>query len=98
MDGRESKTVSLFANRECCLIENGVDIEIFKYDKSRSNKLITLFKKQGNRIILHVTPSILQPLKGGTYVLELARRMQNVIFIIVGYHNEYIEICRLMCF
>ncbi len=85
------KQSPFFANRECCLIENGVDIEIFKYDKSRSNKLITLFKKQGNRIILHVTPSILQPLKGGTYVLELARRMQNVIFIIVGYHNEYIE-------
>ena len=82
------KLSPFFVNRECRVIENGVDVSIFKYDESRSNKMITSLKKQGYRVVLHVTPAILQPLKGGKYVLELARRMKNIIFIIVGCHNN----------
>ena len=36
------------------------------------------------RVILHVTPNLLAPIKGGKYVMELARLMTDVNFIIVG--------------
>lgn len=86
------KLSPFFKDRECRVIENGIDVSSFKYDESNINVFFEKYKKKGTKIVLHVTPSILQPLKGSKYVFELAKRMTNVQFVIVGFKNEHIPI------
>lgn len=85
------KQSPFFSQSECWVIENGVDVESFKYDENNENQLCNDLKLQGYKVVLHVTPSILQPLKGSQYVLDLANRMPYIKFIIVGYKNERID-------
>lgn len=69
-------------------IHNGINTEVFcRRDPSllRSKLGIPPEKK----IILHVTPNFHHTIKGGTYVLELARRMPQHQFIIVGFNGNY---------
>ena len=82
------KMSPFFANVECRVIENGLDISSFRYDANNVNSTLSELKKQNTKIVLHVTPSVLNPLKGGQYVIELAKRMPNVKFVIVGCRNE----------
>lgn len=82
------KMSPFFANVECRVIENGLDISSFRYDANNVNSTLSELKEQDTKIVLHVTPSVLNPLKGGQYVIELAKRMPNVKFVIVGCRNE----------
>lgn len=82
------KMSPFFSNTECRVIENGLDVSSFKYDVKHVNHTLSTFKEKGIKIVLHVTPSVLNPLKGGQYVIELAKRMPNVTFVIVGCRNE----------
>ena len=86
------KMSPFFANVECRVIENGLDISSFRYDANNVNSTLSELKKQNTKIVLHVTPSVLNPLKGGQYVIELAKRMPNVKFVIIGCRNEKLPI------
>lgn len=73
----------IFANMSFKTINNGLDTSIFKYTPSCKCK-DNQFK--GN--IVHVTPDFNHPIKGGKYVLELAKAMPDYRFLIVGYNGS----------
>ena len=75
----------------CEVVMNGVDVSIFRPKKERES----IYKRLGNNTgyILHVTamfdPLDMESIKGGCYVVEMARRMPNFVFVVVatGYRN-----------
>ena len=84
-----AKTSPIFKDKEQCVVLNGLDTEnIFHPYKDESS--LVLKKKLGinnEKVVLHVTPefsSSLNNIKGGYYVLELAKRMPDVKFIVAG--------------
>ena len=78
------KASPMFEKRECRIIENGLDTSSFHYQKEAEQLKQELGYSPLERVILHVTPNLLAPIKGGKYVMELARQMADVNFIIVG--------------
>lgn len=78
------KASPMFEKRECRIIENGLDTSSFHYQKEAGQLKQELGYSPLERVILHVTPNLLAPIKGGKYVMELARLMTDVNFIIVG--------------
>lgn len=64
------------------VVLNGIDTNnIFYY---RNNTLRERHKVEDKNVILHVTASFSNPIKGGEYLIELAKRMPEVIFIVIG--------------
>lgn len=61
---------------------NGLNTETFsfKYDP----KLAQQYKPNDQRLVIHVTPAFFSPIKGGNHVIEMAKRMPEVKFLIVG--------------
>lgn len=84
-----AKQSSIFRNCDAnfITIENGLDLEFFHPLSLQDNPLIKNFDTS-RPIILHVTPSFLHPLKGGKYVLKLAKRHPEWSFVIVGYDGD----------
>lgn len=76
-------------NIPCNVVMNGIDVSIFKPKKGYK----TICNKfwGSNKFVLHVTatfdPLDKENLKGGYYVMEIARRMPNIIFVVVA--TEY---------
>lgn len=68
-------------------VYNGIDTSVFHYiyDPDLRNKLNIGDNK---RIILHVTPNFNHLIKGGKYVIELAKKMPDYQFIIVGFNGN----------
>lgn len=67
-------------------ILNGLDTENAFYPRD-GQALRKKLGMEGKKIVLHVTPSFsLDPthIKGGWYVVELAKRMPEIVFLIVG--------------
>ena len=64
---------------------NGIDTSVFKYyDGNALKKKLGLM---GKKIVIHVTPNFQGVLKGGKYVLEIAKKLENqkdIVFLIVG--------------
>lgn len=65
-------------------VHNGIDTDAFRYSYSAK-----LRRKMGisedKKIILHVTPNFNSTIKGGKYVIEMAKRFADYQFIVVGY-------------
>lgn len=78
-----------FADKKIKVVLNGVDTkEVFK-----PQDYCTLVKKHNlgdEKIILYVTPNFNSPIKGGKYVIQLAKRLidYNIKFIIVGFNGD----------
>lgn len=68
-------------------IGNGLNLESFHTVALQDNPLKNRIDNS-KPIILHVTPSFLHPLKGGKYVIELAKRNPEWHFVIVGYNGN----------
>lgn len=89
------KQSPFFKHKECRTILNGLDTDAFTYRADTSDIKAGLGVNDSDKLVLHVTPNFSAPIKGGKYVLELARRMPDVKFIIVGI-KEY-EMAGLPC-
>lgn len=80
-----------FKGIECRTILNGLDTDGFTY----RGKMMSLRKEYGftteDKIVAHITPSFSAPIKGGKYVLELARRLPDVKFLIIGIKDSEIS-------
>lgn len=83
MTGRVRQS-PFFKDKECITIKNGLDTDVFTYHPNTQTLREKLEIDANRRIILHATPSFTSPIKGGKYVVELARRMPEVAFVIVG--------------
>lgn len=81
---RASQSVILKDKRHC-VIYNGLDTSIFKYYNT-----IDLRKKhkcENKKVVFHVTPAFSankNHIKGGYYVIELAKRLPDTCFIVAG--------------
>ena len=86
-----AKQSPILADKEHRVVLNGLSTEIFKnYD---TTDLRNLHNIKGEKIIFHATPTFnndKENIKGGYYVIELAKRMlnDNVKFIIAGKHPD----------
>ena len=85
-----SKLSPLVANRECMVVENGIDTSIFSDmpDKSACRKLIPDCKEM---MILHVTASFSNEdgtFKGGDKIVSLAQLMSDVTFVIAASYSN----------
>ena len=67
-------------------INNGVDADVFTYVDNNA-KVKQRWNIPTGKTIIHVTPNFMHPIKGGKFVIELAKRMPNVNFVIVGYNG-----------
>lgn len=80
-----------FSSEQVCYTPNGIDTKIF-YPRSTSSlrKLHSITEEA--RVYLHVTPNFRMPLKGGKYIIELARRIYKTNpadrVIIIGYNDS----------
>ena len=61
---------------------NGLNTETFsfKYDY----KLAKQYNPNNQKLVIHVTPAFFSPIKGGNHVIEMAKRMPKVKFLIAG--------------
>ncbi len=73
---------SILGDKRQFVVYNGIDTEIFKMRDTS-----TLYTKHGlgdEKIVLHVTGNFEDSRKGGQFVLQLAQRMPDVHFFIIG--------------
>lgn len=74
------------------VILNGLDTDIFRVQDAQALRKLHGCEKK--KVILHVTPQFSAEqghLKGGYYVLELARRMPETIFLVAGKTDRKIQ-------
>lgn len=84
-----AKQSPFFIDKNMKVVLNGIDTDnVFKptdYTKLKKKYNIT-----NEKVILHVTASFTNPIKGGKYVIELAERLknENVKIFIVGFNGD----------
>jgi len=71
---------SFLADKRITVIQNGIDTCIF-YPRDANDLRV---KYGNNKAVLYVTADFDDPLKGGRYVVELAKQMPDVSFYVVG--------------
>ena len=86
-----AKQSAIFESAKFKTITNGIDTKVFQLchsEKTREKLNIPKNKK----IILHVTPNFTEKLKGGHYVIELANRMKDYQFVVVGGNSDKVQV------
>lgn len=73
-----------FDGKVCQTILNGLDIDSFKFDSNYVNIRKKLGLEENDKVVIHVTPNFLAPIKGGRFVIEMAQKMPNVKFVVIG--------------
>lgn len=87
----------IFAGKNQCVILNGVDIGgIFHpYGESTLSQLKKEIGLSNEKVIFHATPEFNSDpnhIKGGYYLIELAKQMPNVKFIVAGTHADDLKV------
>lgn len=77
-----SKKSRITRNYNCCTILNGIDTDIFTY-RSEITKFVEQFFVSG-RNVLYVTSAFDSPIKGGVYIIEAAKCLKDINFVIIG--------------
>lgn len=84
---KERSMLSPIVNRYSCMtIYNGLDMNIFHYTEG-IHIVETRINRENRKIALHVTSNfnpIINSTKGGNYVVDVARLMPNVLFIVIA--------------
>lgn len=79
-----------FQDKRIEVVHNGLDTDVFH--PTDSTELIKRHNLTGSKVILHVTPNFNSIIKGGKYVLELAKRFENsnpeIKIIVIGYNGD----------
>ncbi len=80
------KTSPITENMKVKVVENGVNTDIFK-KKEPDMKKYEVYRESGRKIILNVTSNFsdnIEDTKGGYYLLEVARKMPENLFLVAG--------------
>lgn len=84
---------SILKGKEHCVVFNGVNTDVFKpYD---TNGLRQKHHCEGKKVVFHATPffcSNPNHIKGGYYIIELAKKMPDFCFIVAGQVMEDMDI------
>lgn len=71
-----------YKNHPVITVLNGLDTEVFHYyDASDLRNQLGLSDK---KVVIHTTPNFYSAIKGGQHVLEMAKRLPSIEFVIVG--------------
>ncbi|ALC89194.1 hypothetical protein AM500_04870 [Bacillus sp. FJAT-18017] len=83
-----AKQSPFFTEKSMNVVLNGIDTNIFK--PTDASELKRRYKISNEKIVLHVTPNFNDPLKGGKYVIEIAKQLRNknVLFFVVGFKGD----------
>ncbi len=82
LDERVSR--SFLKNKKRFVVFNGVDTSIFHYKEKEANELRDNLGLKNKKVILAVAPDFSDKRKGGKFVLELANKMPDIMFAMVG--------------
>lgn len=80
---------------DCEVVENGVDTDIFKVSITDKSIRVQKGYLDTDFLILHVTAAFSSDprhIKGGYYVIEVAKRMPNVKFIVAAINGEDVSL------
>jgi len=80
-----------FNSHSIITIHNGIDISCFDYvKKDTDTEVLTKYNiPLDKKIVLHVTPSFDNPMKGGEYFVELSKMFgDEYIFVVVGLSDK----------
>ena len=79
-----AKQSPIFCDCRFTTIKNGVDVNVFFHrETDELQKKLDI----GKKVVLHVTPNFYSSIKGGEFVLAMAKRMPDVQFLIIGYNG-----------
>ena len=84
-----AKESPFFKDKELKVVLNGIDTAN-TFIPSEFEKLKEELSLKDEKIVLHVTANFKDPIKGGSYVMEIAKRLEkyNIKFIIVGPNSK----------
>lgn len=90
---KRAKRSPIFENMRHCVIYNGLDTDVFHpYDTADLRRELHC---EGEKVVFHATPGFSPDpnhLKGGCYVLKLAKKMPEVRFIVAGPYPQGIQV------
>lgn len=81
----------------CIVVMNGLDTSVFYHRQKKALEIVEIKKLGFPNVVLHVTaafvPNDKEHIKGGYYVVELAKSMPTVAFVIIAsYSNVDVEL------
>lgn len=88
-----AKESPIMSDLEHCVVFNGLNTEIFRYRNFKDE--YEKYKEDYKGIIFHATPFLCSDpnhIKGGYYVVELAKRMSDYLFFIAGNYDKRMDI------
>lgn len=65
---------------------NGLDTNIFQYNPD--NEIREKIQAKDKSVVIHVTPGFYSSIKGGKHVIEMAKRIPNAIFLVIGSEQD----------
>lgn len=85
---QRAKLSPIFGKSNCSFsyIHNDINYDVFHFKPSNLRDALGIPLKK--KIVLTVTPNFLSPIKGSSYFLEIARRMPEYQFIVVGFNGN----------
>ena len=88
-----AKQSLILADKKNCVVMNGLDTSIFHYyDTSDLRKKMGLENK---KVVFHATPSFNDNpnhIKGGYYLIELAKQLPEITFVVAGSYPEGLSV------
>lgn len=79
-----------FKETKVITVVNGLNTNIFNclYTKNENLRILSKYKINDLDYYLHVTPDFKSEIKGGDYLIEIAYKMPDKKFVIVGYNGN----------
>lgn len=85
-----AKQSPFFQGRKIVAVINGLNEEVFR--PRDASRLRALHGLEGKKVVLHVTPNFYSSIKGGNYVLAIARRLEterpDCCVVVCGYRGS----------
>jgi glycosyltransferase involved in cell wall biosynthesis len=76
----------ILRDKKFVVINNGVDTNIFR--PSSFDILANKYNLNNKKVVLYITSNFFHPIKGGKHIIELANRMEDLVFVIVGFNGD----------
>lgn len=68
---------------DICTVFNGIDTDVFHYDKRSAEEVRNQLNAIDKKIVLHVTANYQNPVKGGNYVTQLSQMLDPDKYVVV---------------